>query len=35
MDDGKNMAAKNGGILNALLKIAVRQFLDIFLDIYF
>ena len=28
MDDGTNMAARNGGILNALLEIDVRQFLD-------
>ena len=27
MDDGENMAAGNGGILNALVKIDVRQFL--------
>ena len=25
---GKNMAARNGGILKSLLKIVVRQFLD-------
>ena len=28
MDDWKNMAARNGGILNDLLKLDVRQFLD-------
>ena len=28
MDDGKNMAARNGGILKSLLKIVARQFLD-------
>ena len=28
MDDGKNMAARNGGILKCLLEIVVRQFLD-------
>ena len=28
MDDGENMHARNGGILNALFKIDERQFLD-------